>query len=121
MSGYIAVSFGHDSGEGFCYEVHRISKKYPDLFCDASSPLNCLNRRSLGKEFGGGGLVSTLRKHEITNLALLVDRSVEIDPIDMTSPFGGIKRSGIGKDLGRAGYDKYQKSKSVWVELGLPS
>ncbi|MEM9250571.1 MAG: aldehyde dehydrogenase family protein [Pseudomonadota bacterium] len=40
---------------------------------------------------------------------------------DMTSPFGGVKRSGIGKDLGRAGYEKYLKSKSVWVELGAPS
>ncbi|MEM9350711.1 MAG: aldehyde dehydrogenase family protein [Pseudomonadota bacterium] len=40
---------------------------------------------------------------------------------DMTSPFGGVKRSGIGKDLGRAGYEKYLKSKSVWVELGDPS
>ena len=39
---------------------------------------------------------------------------------DMTSPFGGVKRSGIGKALGRAGYEKYLKSKSVWVELGEP-
>ncbi|MEM1375214.1 MAG: aldehyde dehydrogenase family protein [Pseudomonadota bacterium] len=37
---------------------------------------------------------------------------------DMTSPFGGVKRSGIGRDLGRAGYEKYLKHKSVWVELG---
>ena len=37
---------------------------------------------------------------------------------DMTSPFGGVKRSGLGKDLGRAGYEKYLKAKSVWVELG---
>lgn len=40
---------------------------------------------------------------------------------DMTSPFGGVKRSGIGKDLGRAGYEKYLKSKSVWIELGEPA
>ncbi|MEO1679613.1 MAG: aldehyde dehydrogenase family protein [Pseudomonadota bacterium] len=40
---------------------------------------------------------------------------------DMTSPFGGVKRSGIGRDLGRAGYEKYLKSKSVWVELGEPA
>lgn len=37
---------------------------------------------------------------------------------DMTSPFGGVKKSGLGKDLGRAGYEKYLKSKSVWVEIG---
>lgn len=40
---------------------------------------------------------------------------------DMTSPFGGVKRSGIGKDLGRAGYEKYLKEKSVWVELSQPA
>ncbi|MEM9104107.1 MAG: aldehyde dehydrogenase family protein [Pseudomonadota bacterium] len=37
---------------------------------------------------------------------------------DMTSPFGGFKKSGLGKDLGRAGFQKYLKSKSVWVEFG---
>ena len=37
---------------------------------------------------------------------------------DMTSPFGGFKKSGLGKDLGRAGYEKYLKAKSVWVEIG---
>lgn len=37
---------------------------------------------------------------------------------DMSSPFGGFKRSGLGKDLGRAGFEKYLKSKSVWVEIG---
>ncbi len=35
---------------------------------------------------------------------------------DMTSPFGGVRRSGFGKDMGRAGYQKYLKTKSVWVE-----
>ncbi len=37
---------------------------------------------------------------------------------DMTSPFGGFKKSGLGKDLGRAGYEKFLKSKSVWVQVG---
>ncbi|MEM9793031.1 MAG: aldehyde dehydrogenase family protein [Pseudomonadota bacterium] len=37
---------------------------------------------------------------------------------DMTSPFGGVRRSGLGKDLGRAGYEKYRKAKSVWIEIG---
>ncbi len=35
---------------------------------------------------------------------------------DLTSPFGGFKRSGHGKDLGKAGFEKYQKSKSIWIE-----
>lgn len=37
--------------------------------------------------------------------------------MDMTSPFGGVKRSGIGKDMGRQGYEKYLKTKAVWVEI----
>ncbi|QEW23216.1 Aldehyde dehydrogenase PuuC (plasmid) [Paracoccaceae bacterium] len=41
--------------------------------------------------------------------------------MDMTSPFGGVKRSGIGKDMGRQGYGKYLKSKAVWVEIGEPA
>lgn len=39
---------------------------------------------------------------------------------DFTAPFGGYKRSGIGKDMGRAGFEKYLKSKSIWVEIGDP-
>ncbi len=39
---------------------------------------------------------------------------------DMTSPFGGVRRSGFGKDMGRAGYQKYLKTKSVWVERAVP-
>ena len=37
---------------------------------------------------------------------------------DMSSPFGGVKKSGLGKDLGRTGYEKYLKSKSIWIEIG---
>lgn len=37
--------------------------------------------------------------------------------MDFTSPFGGYKQSGIGKDMGRPGYEKYLKSKSIWIEL----
>ena len=35
---------------------------------------------------------------------------------DLTSPFGGYKQSGIGKDMGQAGYDKYRKTKSIWIQ-----
>ena len=35
---------------------------------------------------------------------------------DLTSPFGGYKQSGIGKDMGLAGYQKYRKTKSVWIQ-----
>ena len=37
---------------------------------------------------------------------------------DLTAPFGGFKKSGLGKDMGRAGYEKYLKSKAIWLEIG---
>lgn len=37
---------------------------------------------------------------------------------DLTAPFGGYKQSGLGKDMGRAGYEKYLKSKAIWLEIG---
>lgn len=36
---------------------------------------------------------------------------------DFTAPFGGYKRSGIGKDMGRAGFEKYTKTKAIWLEI----
>jgi aldehyde dehydrogenase (NAD+) len=36
--------------------------------------------------------------------------------LDISSPFGGFKRSGFGKDFGAAAYDKYLRSKSVWIQ-----
>ena len=35
---------------------------------------------------------------------------------DLTSPFGGYKQSGIGKDMGQVGYEKYLKRKSLWIQ-----
>ena len=35
---------------------------------------------------------------------------------DLTSPFGGYKQSGLGKDMGLAGYQKYRKTKSIWIQ-----
>ncbi|MBN93306.1 MAG: aldehyde dehydrogenase [Deltaproteobacteria bacterium] len=34
---------------------------------------------------------------------------------DFTSPFGGYKQSGHGKDMGLAGFQKYRKQKAVWI------
>lgn len=35
---------------------------------------------------------------------------------DVSSPFGGFKRSGFGKEFGREGYEKYLKTKAVWIQ-----
>ena len=37
--------------------------------------------------------------------------------VSPTTPFGGFKASGYGRESGRAGIDEYLQSKAVWVEL----
>ena len=34
-----------------------------------------------------------------------------------TTPFGGYKESGFGRDLGEAALEQYTETKSVWVDL----
>lgn len=36
---------------------------------------------------------------------------------DFTAPFGGWKRSGIGQEAGKAGYEKYLRHKTIWFDL----
>ncbi|HLS65489.1 MAG TPA: aldehyde dehydrogenase family protein [Pseudogracilibacillus sp.] len=38
--------------------------------------------------------------------------------LDSTAPFGGVKQSGFGKDLGIEALNMYTQTKSVWMELG---
>ncbi len=37
---------------------------------------------------------------------------------DPSTPFGGFKRSGFGRELGSAAIDEYTHRKSVWIDLG---
>ncbi|RDI62789.1 aldehyde dehydrogenase family protein [Nocardia pseudobrasiliensis] len=39
-------------------------------------------------------------------------------PGDPAAPFGGVKTSGIGREMGRAGVAAYLESKTVWTALG---
>ncbi|MCM6778289.1 aldehyde dehydrogenase family protein [Nocardia sp. CDC159] len=39
-------------------------------------------------------------------------------PGDPATPFGGIKASGVGREMGRAGVEAYLEVKSVWTALG---
>ncbi|MGH7786641.1 MAG: aldehyde dehydrogenase family protein, partial [Candidatus Binatia bacterium] len=37
---------------------------------------------------------------------------------DAASPFGGYKKSGFGREMGKAALEMYTQIKSVWVNLG---
>jgi phenylacetaldehyde dehydrogenase len=39
------------------------------------------------------------------------------DMIDANTPFGGVKLSGIGKDLGPEQLDHFLETKAVWIQL----
>lgn len=40
-----------------------------------------------------------------------------VNALDNSTPFGGYKMSGIGRELGEASLDLYTQTKSVWVDL----
>jgi aldehyde dehydrogenase (NAD+) len=39
---------------------------------------------------------------------------------DMTSPFGGYRQSGFGREAGRAGYERFLRTKSIWIDVSEP-
>ena len=40
--------------------------------------------------------------------------------VSFMAPFGGVKRSGIGRESGRAAMDDYLETKTVWIDMGAP-
>ena len=42
------------------------------------------------------------------------------DKGDMTSPWGGFKQSGFGRDKGMEALSQYTQTKSVWLDLAHP-
>lgn len=38
--------------------------------------------------------------------------------VSFMAPFGGMKRSGIGRESGQEAVDEYLQTKSVWIDLG---
>jgi acyl-CoA reductase-like NAD-dependent aldehyde dehydrogenase len=41
----------------------------------------------------------------------------DVDGGDITTPFGGYKQSGIGRDKSLDAYDKYSHLKTTWITL----
>lgn len=40
--------------------------------------------------------------------------------VSYMAPFGGVKRSGIGRESGQAALDEYLETKTVWIDMGAP-
>lgn len=79
-------------------------------------------RRANDTEYGLGAAVFTKdleRAHrvaaEIESGMVWVNSSQDCDP---RVPFGGVKQSGIGRELGEAGLDAYSQVKAVHVNMG---
>lgn len=71
------------------------------------------------------GLTAGVHTSDI-NKAIKAARAIEAGTIwinsygrgaDLSSPFGGYKQSGFGKDFGIAGYEKYLRSKSISIAV----
>jgi len=41
--------------------------------------------------------------------------------VSFMAPFGGVKRSGIGRESGQAAIDEYLETKTVWIDMGAPT
>lgn len=40
--------------------------------------------------------------------------------VSFMAPFGGVKRSGIGRESGRVALEEYLETKTVWIDMGSP-
>lgn len=79
-------------------------------------------RRANDTSYGLGAAVFTqdlVRAHrvaaEIESGMVWVNSSQDCDP---RVPFGGVKQSGIGRELGEAGLEAYSQIKAVHVNMG---
>lgn len=40
--------------------------------------------------------------------------------VSFMAPFGGVKRSGIGRESGQSSVDEFLETKTVWIDMGAP-
>jgi len=117
----------------------------PTIFCDVEDDMYLAREESFGpimvvSKFDAGdvegvviranntefGLASGVFTRDI-NKALYVSENIEAgtcfvniyNKTDVAAPFGGFKRSGFGKDLGREAVDEYLKTKTVTFEFNI--
>ena len=76
-------------------------------------------------EFGLAAGVGTESTDLAHNAAADLDAGIvyvnAYGPIRSEGPYGGFKRSGIGRDLGEAALDHYRQTKTVYVNLDEPT
>lgn len=74
-------------------------------------------------DFGLGGTVWTSDEQRGLDVARRVDTgSIGVNnyALDFGSPFGGVKASGLGRELGPEGLASYQKTKSIYLTSNTP-
>lgn len=76
-------------------------------------------------EFGLAAAIGTERTSLVHRTAADLEAGIvyvnDYGPILPDAPYGGYKRSGIGRDLGQAALDHYRQTKTVYVNLDEPS
>ncbi|MYZ47285.1 aldehyde dehydrogenase family protein [Propylenella binzhouense] len=119
-------------GPGFFYRptvLDGVTEAMPCFVEETFGPLAAISRAkdaddavrlANSTEFGLGASLWTASAerarrimHQLESGAVFVNAMVASDP---RLPFGGIKRSGYGRELGRYGIREFTNIKSVWIE-----
>ena len=88
--------------------------------CWPSSPTTATTKRSSlanDSEYGLGGTVWSADTERATEVARAVETGtigVNAYNLDVAAPFGGVKASGLGRELGPEGLDAYRVLKSIY-------
>jgi len=117
----------------------------PTIFCDVEDHMYIAKEESFGpimvvSKFDAGDVDGVLTRANNTefglasgvftkdiNKALYVSENIEAgtcfvnvyNKTDVAAPFGGFKRSGFGKDLGKEALNEYLKTKTITIEFSI--
>merc|ERR1719479_878471 len=117
----------------------------PTIFCDVEDHMYIAKEESFGpimvvSKFNAGDVEGVVKRANMTeyglasgvftkdiNKALYVSEHLDAgtcfvniyNKTDVAAPFGGFKRSGFGKDLGKEALNEYLKTKTITFEYNL--